>query len=594
MGRRAIAGRGPGARRRVLLALAGVGLVVLAWLAWVGVDAARARNQLLAAATQVQGLEQQVLDADGDGAARTLAELQQRTAAARELTRGPHWSAARAVPWLGANVRAVQEVTDVVDGVMQDALPALLDATTLVDPASLAPVDGRIDLAPLEAAGPQVIGADAALQEAARALDAIEPAGLLPGVREPLALVRAEVDQVAATTATAARAVRLLPPMLGADGPREYLLLVQNSAEPRATGGEVGLIALLRATNGALEIVEQRGASGILSGLSEPVLPLTAEEQAIFGTGLGRYMADVTFTPDFPRSGELARAFWSQQIGGDVDGVLSIDPGALATLLGATGPVLLPTGQELTAANAAQLLLNGVYLAVEDPAEQDAFYAATAQTVFGALLGGQGEPAAMMAALAQSAREGRLMAWSSHPDEQALLAGTVLSGELVGVRGDSPVVGVFVNDGSASKIGYYLRMDVEVGTTECRADGSQALEVSVTLTSTAPANAADLPPYVAGGGIVVPKGEAQMNVLVYAPQGGRVDNVNISPGTSGVFSNVHDGLAMVGKTIRLKPGETVTLNLAIGTSSGQLGAPQLRVTPLAHGSVVIDQGRLCE
>ena len=91
------------------------------------------------------------------------------------------------------------------------------------------------------------------------------------------------------------------------------------------------------------------------------------------------------------------------------------------------------------------------------------------------------------------------MAWSAREDEQALLSGTVLSGELVGVQGDSPVVGVYLNDGSAAKIGYYLRTDVAATSIQCRTDGSQALTVTVTLTNTAPANAATLPPYLTGG-----------------------------------------------------------------------------------------------
>jgi len=106
------------------------------------------------------------------------------------------------------------------------------------------------------------------------------------------------------------------------------------------------------------------------------------------------------------------------------------------------------------------------------------------------MVGGQGNPVAVVGALAQAARDGRLMVWSAHPDEQALLSGTVLSGELVGARGDSPVIGVYLNDGTASKIGYYLRTDVTATPTACRADGSQAVRVKVTLTFTAPANAA--------------------------------------------------------------------------------------------------------
>ena len=572
--------------RRILVVLGLLVVAVIAGLVWVGVDALAARDELKAAATQVHVLQGQVEQGDRQGAAATMTSLQEHSGAALERTHGWNWSAVRGLPRIGANVRAVQTVSEVIDGLAVDALPALMDATSLVDPTTLAPVDGRVDLAPLKKAAPKVVAANTEVQAAVKRLDAVEPAGLLPVVASPLADLRAQVAKVALTTATAARAVRLLPPMLGADGPREYLVLVQNNAEQRSTGGVPTLIRL-RAVDGAVQVVETRATGGNLSGLPKPVLPLTAAEVALFGEGLGTYMADVTFTPDFPRSAQLARAMWRQQVGGDLDGVLSIDPGALATMLGATGPVTLASGEVLTDANAAQVLMNTVYLKIIDPAKQDEFFAATAGSVFRAVTSGQGRPAAMVDALAQSAREGRLMVWSAHPDEQAVLSGTVLSGELVGVQGDSPVIGVYLNDGTASKIGYYLRTDVVATSAQCRLDGSQEVNVKVTLTSTAPADAADLPPYISSGD-VVPKGEVRMNVLLYAPLGGRVDDVRVSPGSPGVFSQTHDGLAVVGRTVQLKPGESVVIDYDIATGSGQSGAPVLRVTPVVFGKVTLN------
>ena len=566
-------------------------LLLIATVAWVGVDALRARDELNAAAAQVHVLQGQVVKGDRKAAAVTLKSLQTYAASAREDTHGPHWSAARVLPWLGPNVVAVQTVSEVIDGLATEALPTLMDATSLVDPTTLAPVKGRVNLAPLVKAAPEVIAANAEVQSAVKRLDAISPDGLLAALAAPLADLRAQVAKVALTTATAERAVRLLPPMLGANGPRQYLLLVQNPAEQRATGG-VSTLIVLRAVDGAVTVVETRSAGGNLSGLPKPALPLTVAEQALFGTGLGIYMADVTFTPDFPRSGQLARAIWRQQVGSDVDGVLSIDPGALANVLGATGPVKLSNGQLLTAKNAAQVLMNTVYLTILDPVKQDAFFAETTGSVFHAVMSGKGDPAAMVDALAQSAREGRLMVWSAHKDEQALLSGTVLSGELVGVQGDSPVIGVYLNDGTASKIGYYLRTDVAATATQCRPDGSQAVSVAVTLTSTAPANAADLPPYIASGN-VIPKGEVRTNVLLYAPKGGQVENVRVSRGEQGVFSQTHNGLAVVGKTVQLKPGETVTLDYDVSTGRGQRGPPVLRVTPVTLGRNIVNMPAKC-
>jgi hypothetical protein len=566
-------------------------VVVIAGLAWVGVDALRARGELKAAATQVKVLQGQVAKGDRKKAAVTLRSLQEHAAAARAGTHGPHWSVARVLPWLGPNVGAVQTVSEVIDGLATGALPALMDATSLVDPTTLAPVKGRVDLAPLVKAAPQVLAADAEVQDAVGRIEGVKTDGLHPAVAGPLGDLRTQVGKVALTTATAARAIRLLPPMLGADGPRNYLVLVQNNAEQRATGGVPTLIQV-RADDGAVTVVQTRSAGGNLGNLATPILPLTAQETALFGPGLGIYMADVTFTPDFPRSGELARAIWRRQVGENLDGVLSIDPGALAEVLGATGPVRLDTGQRLTARNATQVLMNSVYLNILDPTMQDQFFSATAASVFQAMISGQGEPAKVVDALARSAREGRLMVWSAHKEEQALLSGTVLSGELLGVDGDSPVIGVYFNDGTQSKIGYYLRTDVAARSTQCHPDGSQAVSVTVTLTSTAPANAASLPPYIASGN-VIPKGEVRTNVLLYAPSGGRVDDVRVSPGRQGVFSQTHNGLAVVGRTVQLKPGERVVIRYNVRTGRKQPGIPVLRVTPVTLGKNVVSAPSRC-
>jgi hypothetical protein len=566
-------------------------VVTIAGVAWVGVDALRARGELKAAGAQVHTLQDQVEKGERKAAVVTLRSLTEHADAALAGTHGPHWSAARALPWLGDNVIAVQTVSEVIDRLAVDALPALMDATSLVDPTTLAPVNGRVNLAPLVKARPKVVAANAEVQAAVRRLEAIDPDGLLTEVAAPLADLRTQVGEVALTTATAERAVRLLPPMLGADGPRQYLLLVQNNSEQRATGGVPTLI-VLRAVDGEVKVVETRSAGGNLSKLPKPILPLTAQEQAIFSNRLGIYMADVTFTPDFPRSGQLARAIWRQQVGTDLDGVLSIDPGALANVLAASGPVKISSGEMLTSKNAAQVLMNTVYLKIIDSVKQDEFFSAAAASVFQAMISGQGKPSAMVDALAQSAREGRLMVWSAHKDEQALLSPTVLSGALVGVQDDSSVIGVYLNDGTQSKIGYYLRTDVVATPTKCRPDGSQEVAVRVTLTSTAPANAADLPPYISSGN-VIPKGEVRTNVLLYAPFGGRVDDVRVSGAPPGVFSQTHNGLAVVGKTVQLKPGQTVTLDYDIRTGRRQPGTPILRVTPVALGGNIVKNGFRC-
>ena len=566
-------------------------LVVLGCAAWLARDALVARGQLLAARADVAGLEKQASTADVSTTAATVASLQTHADSAARHTSGPLWTVSAHLPWVGPQVTAVRTVAEVVDSLARVALPPLVDVVKVVNPSTLAPEDGGLNLAPLQDVAPRVLAADDAVRAAQLRLAAVQTRSLLPQVAGPLAALRDEVDQVAGTVGTAARAAALLPAMLGADGPRNYLVLVQNNAEPRATGGIPGTVLHIRAESGHVQVVDDLSGGG-LSGLASPALPLTDAEKALFGPQLGTDMRDVTFTPDFPRSAALAAAIWQQHGRAPVDGVISVDPGALAALLGATGPVKLANGSTLTADNAVAQLLNGVYLQIPNPAAQDAYFAATAASVLHAVVSGQGKPAAVMDALAKAAREGRLMVWSAHDEEQARLKGTVLSGELRGQSGSSGIIGVYLNDGTQAKMGYYLSLDVTGSATQCQADGSQVVNLTVALTSHAPADAVTLPDYITGAGSVVPRGTTRTNVLVYAPTGGGIDSVTVNSQRSGAFAQVQDGLPVVATTVDLTPGQTGTMVLRVRTGAHP-GNVLLRLTPMANGPEIRTLASAC-
>lgn len=553
-------------------------------------DAVVVRRELLAASKDVTSLQKQAGSAQTAQVAPTVADLQRHSAVAHQHTTGPVWAVAGVVPWVSDQVDAVRTVADVVDTLAQQTLPPLVDVVRVVNPGTLAPVDGRVNLEPLREAAPRVTAADDSVQAAQDQLAAIDTSRLVSQLAAPVTQLRDQVDRVAVTVGTAARAANLLPAMLGADGPREYLVLVQNNAEPRATGGIPGSVLHLRATDGRVQVVDQWAGGELL--VPKAALPLTDAESALFGPLLGTDMRDVTFTPDFPRSAALAAAIWQQRTGKPVDGVLSVDPGTLAQVLGATGPVTVPDGTQLTAQNAVDVLLNGVYLRFAKPAAQDAFFAATAAQVLAAAVEGKGSAVAVLDALAQSARDGRLMIWSAHQEEQRRLAGTVLSGQLQTAPGDPAVVGVYLNDGTQAKMGYYLSLDVAGRTTACNADGSRSVDVTVTLTSRAPADAAKLPDYITGAGSVVPRGTTRTNVLFYAPTGGAFAAVDTPPGTPGVFAQVHDGLTVAAATVDLAPGQARTYVLHVRTGIHPEGV-QVRTTPLAHGGAIRTLASTC-
>lgn len=558
-------------------ALGLVALVVLGAAAWLAWDAKTVRDELAVAAGDVSRLRAGALQGDAESAA--LADLQARAATAHRVSDGPVWRVTSHLPWVGDQVTAVRTAAAVVDDLARRALPPLLEAVKQVNPSTLAPRADQVNLAPLQAVAPRIVAADGVVSAAAGRLRAIDTNRLVGPVDRPVTQLRAMVDEVGTTVSTAAKAAVLLPAMLGADGPRQYLVLVQNNAELRATGGIPGSVLLVRAEAGKVTVLDQVSGGSLV--VPSPPVPLTEPEQALFGPDLGRDMRDVNFTPDFPRTAQLATALWQAKGHGPVDGVLSVDPGTLALLLGATGPVTLPDGSQLTADNAVSTLLNGVYQRFSKPADQDAFFAVTSAAVFKAVSSGQGSPTRAVDALAEAARQGRLMLWSSHQEEQARLAGTVLSGELRGAAGDSPVIGLYLNDGTQAKLDYYLDVAVKGSVAQCRTDGTRLVDVTATLTAATPPNLLSLPDYLVGNGQKVGRGVTRTNVLVYAPQGGTIASIRVNSQPTGAFSQRHDGLAVAALTIDLNPGQTVTLDLQVTTGT-QPGPVVGRMTPTAH------------
>lgn len=572
-------------RRRRRWAWLATGLVVAVLLVLgvsavlVLLDARRAEASLRDAIPTVQRLQSSVRGGETAEVEPAMAELQAQTAVAHSATRGPHWWVAGHVPVVGESVVAVQTVASVVDSMATDALPSLAEAARLIDPAVMIPQQGRIDTQPFIDVAPRVIAADDAVQAGSARLDMIDEEEVVAQVAGPVSEVKEMMAEVVATTGLASKAAQLVPPMLGAYGERSYAILAQSPAEIRATGGHPGAVMLLTADQGELSLGERVGGGELFS--ETPVVPLTPQEELLFSDRLVTYGVDATLTPDFPRTAEITRAQWLAAFGAQVDGVMAVDPVALGYFLEATGPVQTDDGTVLNSENAASLLLNGIYLDPERSMEgQDEFFGQAAEAVFDALTEGNLDTGKALQALTRAAEEGRWLMWSSDPREQDIVSGTSLSGELAGERDGAPVVGVYLNDASATKMSYYLDYSVTVNGLGCVADGVRRLSTTVDIASTAPPEAVGFPPYLAGQGQIMP-GHAVTNVLVYSPAWGRIDSVTVD-GEEYPFMGLytHEEMDVAQVTIDLGPGESRQIVVDMQTGGeGQDEVTEISLTP---------------
>ncbi|GAB2736902.1 DUF4012 domain-containing protein [Nocardioides pakistanensis] len=572
------------------MALGLTGVVVVALVGFTGYQALQARDALQTVAADFEEIADALTSGEQEAARARLQSAQDAAAEASANTQGPGWWITSRLPGVGDDVDAVRTVADVTDRLAVDVLPTVIDAGEKLTPESLRPTDGRIDTAPLAEVAPAVIRADAHMQLQEDRVAAIDTAELNDALAEPVELMQTKLADAASLSAKASYAVRLLPSMLGADGERTYLVLFQNNAEVRATGGIPGAWATMTVHRGRIRLGQQGGASEF-GELPRPALPVTDEELDLFSEELALFPQNINFTPDFPRTAQLARAMWQKRLGTAVDGIVSVDPVALSYVLEGTGPVDLPGGERLAAEDAVPLLLNDIYSRLPDPAAQDAFFAAAARAVFEKIVSGAGDPTEVLDGLTRGVRERRVYAWSSVEAEQDLLAQTPLGGEIPLSPGvERPFVGVFLNDGTGAKMQYFLEHRVDVEPVACNREGRQELEVTVTLRSTAPRDPSQLPDYVVGMAeqIGVEPGSMRLVTHLYAPVEGWVESSTIDGEELPVSSVDHLGHPVVTRTVDLAPGQTRRLRYVVMSGLDQPGAVNLRVTPGAHSSGVGD------
>ncbi|MEN3614630.1 DUF4012 domain-containing protein [Plantactinospora sp. ZYX-F-223] len=557
--------------RRILLTALVIGCLLAVGGGWLGLRGWQAGGHLENAASLARELSQQVLDGQTGQARRTLEALQQQTAAARSRTGDIGWRAAGSAPYAGRSMSAVRELAVGVDELARRAFPALVE----LNPQTLLPSSGRLDVAAMRGAVPAVAEADSAVREVRDRILAVPTSGLVPTVRDAVSQLRAELDRLVEAISAVRRSGALLPALLGGNGTRTYLAVFQNLAEPRATGGIFGAYAVIRASKGEVKLVKQ-GPVTDLSNHGQPPLSLSRELRALYTDLPGIYPADVNLTPHFPTAATLIRRMYQRAGGGAIDGVLATDPVALSYLLKAIGPVPVPGHPTLTASTAVRTLLSDAYRRIDEPAKQDKYFAVSARAVFDALLKRSVNPRAVVQAVNAAVAERRILFWSAHASEQRELVDTRLAGVLP-ERESVHDVGVFLNDGSGAKLGYYLHRSAELTVGDCRADGSRELHLRLTLRSSAPSSG--LSESVRGLAMSGDPYTARVLVSVFSPVRGSPLSARLDGKSKPMGGGIERGRKVGVLAVDIGPGRTRVLEVGLLTPPKSSGAVELWLTP---------------
>lgn len=577
----------------IIAAVVAVLLVVLGTGGFMLLNSAKTvKSEAKEAVEIVGGLKDKVTSGDFSTLPDDAKKIDELCDSMKAETSSPLWTAASFIPVYGSDINAARTMIDALSDVSSNALVPMADNLSQATPGKLFQ-DGMINVSALQAVADSLSSSSKVFKIANEKIQGIgdthisQVTELVDKAKDGFATLNGAVD-------AAEKVAPVLPQMLGANGQtRHYLVLAMSNVEIRACGGFPGSRGVMSVTDGKLEL----GDFVKVDMMKEPLspLPITDEEANLFTTGwgltgfntLGYTMGDVTMTPDYPRAAQLASDMQKAIVGDDIDGVFAVDPVFLQYMLGIVGGTQLPDGTVVDGSNAAKVLLHDIYwnYPVE---EQDAIFAAVAGSAFNKIVGelGSSDITKIAAAIEKGASEGRILMYSRNDDEEKAAKALGISGALQTDTSEAPILGIYVNNYSYSKMDWFLDKRVTIDSSVENADGSTTYRVTTSLKNTmTPQEKAEMPGYFQGhNGISQDIDDEVLRLYLYAPAGGSISDIKTS-GSGSIEMNeaTHDGLKVAWGGVHMLLGQDIKVEYTVTTSKDS-GHKELKVrtTPTAQ------------
>ena len=546
--------------RRVLVAPLVVLVLLGGWLAFRGMQVRsgllEARAGLIAAAGGLSG-------ADVGSLAQVQRDASQEVQRARSAVDDPVWRAAALVPVAGRSFAVARETTLVASQLVDEVLPPLVRGGVELQEGALLR-GGAVNLGLLDALLARVGEAETALVPAKARTAATSMSFLPPQVARAHGDLEAAVGRLSRGLASGRDGLELVPGLLGADGPRRYFLAVMNNAEVRGPGGLVGAYAVLRADRGRLEL-EKVGTNQDFRTADAPVVDLGPEFAARYDQEFARsFWSAAVLTPHWPSASRIMAGLWQEQGGGVVDGVLGVDPLAMAGILAVTGPAQV-SGRTIGAANVADFVMRDEYAVFAEDSERKEVLSDLAAGLYTKVASGGYSAPAMLAALGRAAGTGHLQVWAAREAEQSALEKTRAAGDLPGRPG--AYLQVVSNNAAGNKADYYVRRRVGY---ERTAPG-QAL-VTVQLRNTVVAAA--VPPVVIGRldepAYAVEPGQTRQLLSVYVGVGQVVRRVLVDGVEVAADLGTEQGHGVATLLVEVRPSRATLVTAEVTDPGGEL------------------------
>ncbi len=516
----------------LVVACAGAGFVVA--------DSVRGlKSQASSALSQLSAVQSAVAAHDFESAASSARDLQATASQLEEGLAAPVWDLAAGLPAVGSDVEGARALASVLSDASANALVPLTDALR-DNPVESLIQNKTIDVQALTGLLATVQQTAPVMQRCADAVDAL-PQMHVEQLSSAASSAKEKIGEVNGMFQAAAEVAPIAGGLLGAEGDRTYLLVAQNSAELRASGGFPGSVGTLTIKNGEVSFGSFQKVYDVLNEDTPATTAITDEERTLF-YGYTRYTWDYGFNPDFERVGSIWAASYEERSGAHVDGVVSLTPSVVQRLLASLGTsVTLSDGTLVDGTNATKVLEHDLYwkyLSDEATVDYntgawmtDALFSETAwrasEEVHNNLT--TDTLVKLLGVLAQSGEDREFMVWMADEEEQGVMESLGVTGALDAATQEKPTLGVFANIWFGSKIGWWFGMETDITGVDAAADGTRTYHVSTTVS-----NYLTPEEYATGGayiiGYLADPGYYEPFVYLYAPAGCSVEGVTASNG----------------------------------------------------------------
>jgi hypothetical protein len=478
------------------------------------------------------------------------------------LAGDPLVALARAFPLTASNVRGADSVVaaaaDLLDAVDRGLVLGrrfvdIREART-ADPTNASTLFQLVEL--MATSRDDAVSAAASVASARQALASV-PDGLIGQVESVRDAMRTRIDKYGPLLDTYVKVSARLPAILGWDGPRRYLVLTQDPAELRPSGGLIGSYGLITFDKG--KITERRFLNvSPLDGKNDYPFVKPPQELAdyLLGPTQSWQLADAGWSPDFPTSAQDALRLYTNESGDSrIDGVFAITTHTIDELLKITGPINVPEYNVTIASGETTLKVLQLTRAPRKPGEDaKAFLSVFADRLFGVLLAlPAGRWGDVIGASGTIGQEHLLLAWFRDATDQAFAAEGGFGGAIRQDQGDF-VYPVESNVAPASKLNAWTTRTMDLAV---QIDAVGNARNTLTTTWENRVETPDGAPYRAmtnvGGSIL------GMYFRVLVPERSRVESVaggGPTPVTSPAVVEDEAGRLAIGTYLKIQPGQT--------------------------------------